>query len=211
MKIDRVDSGLLHSNMYVVTENGHAIVIDPCRDIRFARGLEVDYLVVTHEHYDHISGVNVWKEATNTPLLCSAVCGERIVSPKKNLAGYFKEFCELQTWVKLDMMPSADRNYFCTADEVFEDEMRFFWQGHEWYFFEIPGHSLGSIGILLDGEYFFSGDSLIQNCEIALGLPGGSKRKWREVGAPRLTNLPNGIRVYPGHFESFLYQKASGG
>ena len=62
MIVERVDSGLLNSSMYVVSENGHAIVIDPCLITDAADKFIIDYLFITHEHYDHIFGVNAWKE-----------------------------------------------------------------------------------------------------------------------------------------------------
>ncbi len=205
IRIERVVSGLLASNMYVVTEDGHAIVIDPCEDTAPARGLRVDKILLTHEHYDHISGVNCWKAETGAPVLCSLACADNIRDPRKNLAAYFEDFCKLQTWMELDELPPSDPAYACSADETFEDEKSFAWMGHAWRLFALPGHSMGSIGILLDGKYFFSGDSLIENHEIGLGMPGGSKRKWREIGAPRLAMLPKGIRVFPGHFQEFVY------
>ena len=206
IKIKRYESDLLSSNMYVITENGHAIVIDPFDDISPAEGLHIDRIILTHEHYDHISGVNVWKNARNAPILCSRVCAENIQSPRKNLAYYFKDFYELQTWIKLDNIPVYDPTYSCSADEVFDNEMFFDWKGHRWYLFELPGHSMGSIGIVLDGEAFFSGDSLIANTEISLRLPGSSKKNWNEIGLPRLKKLPVGIRVYPGHFKDFVHR-----
>ena len=69
---------------------------------------------------------------------------------------------------------------------------------------------MGSIGILLDGTHFFSGDSLMENSEIELRMPGGSRKKWKEIGEPRLKQIPDGIRVYPGHFEDFIYKKEGG-
>jgi glyoxylase-like metal-dependent hydrolase (beta-lactamase superfamily II) len=177
MEIRRYESGLLSSNMYVIVEENHAIVIDPFDDIGPATGLVIDCILLTHEHYDHISGVNLWKEKTGAPVLCSKICAENIQDPKKNLANHFKEFCELQTWMMLEEIPSSDPEYSCTADQMFEDEMDLNWQGHTFILFEIPGHSLGSIGILLDGTEFFSGDSLMEKSEIELRLPGGSRKK----------------------------------
>ena len=207
IEIRRYESGLLSSNMYVVVEGNHAIVIDPFDDISPSTGLEIDYILLTHEHYDHISGVNVWKEKTGAPVLCSKACAENIQNPKKNLANHFKEFCELQTWMELDEIPPSDPEYSCSADETFEDEMGFTWQGHNFKLFEIPGHSQGSIGILLDDSEFISGDSLMENSEIELRMPGGSKKKWREVGSKRIEALPDGIRVWPGHFNEFCLHR----
>ena len=196
MEIRRYESGLLSSNMYVVVEGHRAIVIDPFDDVSPATGLTIDYILLTHEHYDHISGVNTWKKATGALVLCSKACAENIQNPKKSLANHFKEFCELQTWVVLDEIPASDPEYTCLADQTFEDEMNLEWQGHFFRLFEIPGHSQGSIGILLDGKEFFSGDSLMENSEIELRMPGGSRKKWREIGSKRVDAIPEGTRIW---------------
>ncbi len=206
MEIRRYVSDLLSSNMYLIVEGDAAIVIDPFRDTTPGAGLTVEKILLTHEHYDHISGVNEWKKATGAPVLCSKACAENIQNPRKNLASTFEVFCELQTWVKLDKLPDTDAQYVCQADETFENEKVLTWRGHSFMLFEMPGHSLGSIGILLDGQAFFSGDSLIEDCEIALRLPGGSRAKWNAVGAPRLAAIPKGIMVYPGHFQEFSFE-----
>ena len=206
--IRRYISGLLSSNMYVVVEGDHAVVIDPFDDLSAAEGLTIDTILLTHEHYDHISGVNAWKAATGAPVLCSKPCAENIQNPKKNLASHFKEFCALQTWIKLEEIPSSDPEYACSAGETFELETMLPWRGHEFRLFEIPGHSQGSIGIMLDNKDFFSGDSLLENCEIELRMPGGSRKKWKEIGSKRIEAIPNGTRIWPGHFDSFVLQRA---
>lgn len=205
--IKRYESDLLLSNMYMIVEGTRAVVIDPFRDTSPAKDLTVDKILLTHEHYDHISGVNLWKKETRAPVLCSKACDANMRNPQKNMSKYFKVFCELQTWIGLQEIPEADTEYSCEAEEHFEGEMFFEWQGHQWHLFEMPGHSLGSIGILLDNMYFFSGDSLMENCGIELRMPGGSGKKWKEVGEIRLRQIPYGIRIYPGHFKDFTYHE----
>ena len=207
MQIRRYESPLLKSNMYIVTEGRHAIVLDPFQDISPAEGLVIDKIILTHEHYDHISGVNLWKEKTRASVLCSAACAENIKYPTKNLSRIFEVFCGLQTWVRLETAPKYEPGYTCTADEIFTDKFSFGWAGHQWELFEIPGHSRGSIGIMLDESCFFSGDSLLEHDETETRLPGGSTRQWTELGRPRLERLPEGIRVCPGHFKEFTYSK----
>ena len=206
IEIKRYVSGLLSSNMYVIIEGDHALVIDPFEDTTPSKGLIIDYIILTHEHYDHISGVNLWKNTTGARVLCSKTCAENIQNPRKNLSNHFKEFCELQTWIVLDEIPASDPQYACSADETFEDSMMTEWQGHILDMFEIPGHSLGSIGILIDDEDFFSGDSLMENSEIELRMPGGSRKKWKEVGSKRIEAIREGTRIWPGHFKEFILQ-----
>ena len=207
MEIRRYPSALLSSNMYLIVEDGAAVVIDPSNDISAAEHLKIEKIILTHEHYDHISGVNLWEEQTHARVLCSKSCALNIQDPKKNLARIFDVFCELQTWIKLDRLPETDPSFTCTADESFEDETSFSWRGHRFFLFEIPGHSQGSIGILLDEKYFFSGDSLMKDKEIELRFPGGSKKLWETVGRPRLLKINDGITVYPGHFEEYILKR----
>ncbi len=211
MEILRYASDLLSSNMYVVKEGAAAVVIDPFRSLAAAEGLAVEKILLTHEHYDHISGVNLWKAATGAPVLCSRICGENLQNPRKNLARLFDVFCDLQTWIPITEKPDSDENYTCTADEVFEGETTFDWRGHRFRLFEMPGHSMGSIGIVLDESAFFSGDSLMKGLEIELRFPGGSRRAWKSIGARRLAEVPEGIRVFPGHFDDFILERPEGG
>lgn len=68
MKIFHIISNLISSNMYVLEENNHLILIDPCIiDIRL-ENKTVDYIFLTHEHYDHISGVITGKKSVRQKL-----------------------------------------------------------------------------------------------------------------------------------------------
>ena len=205
MTIERIVSDLLFSNMYILREGDAAIVIDPCRDTAPAGGLRVDRILLTHEHYDHISGVNAWKTATGAPVFCSEACACGMADPKKNLARIFPAFCELQTWVKLAAPPDADLRYAAAAEETFPDTASFQWEGHTFSLFALPGHSPGGTGILADGNTFFSGDSLLEHAPVELRLPGGCRADWESISRTRISALPDGITVYPGHFDPFIY------
>ena len=203
MEIKAYASDLLSSNMYIISENGHAVVIDPSRDIARGEGLIIDLLMVTHEHYDHISGVNMWKEAYKAPLLCSDACAANLGDTVKNQSRHFDVFCEFQSWIKQDAPVETESDYKCEADMTFRDKTEFEWQGHLFRLIEIPGHSQGSIGIYLD-DFFFSGDSLLEGKETEFRLPGGSREQWREIGEPRIGAVPAGTTIFPGHFNSFI-------
>ena len=89
IKVTKVASDLLVSNMYILESNGRYILIDPCVAEIDIDDNCVDYILLTHEHYDHISGVNHWKERTNATVLCSKNCAKNISNPSKNLSKYF--------------------------------------------------------------------------------------------------------------------------
>ena len=204
MVIKRYKTELMSSNMYVIIEGRHALIIDPCNNVKPAANLIVDRILLTHEHYDHISGVNDWKNLTGADVMCSNNCAVNIMNPRKNMSRYFNEFCALQTMFPTKGVSLDISDYVCKADMIFENETSFCWQGHTVTLIEIPGHSLGSIGIYVDESGFLTGDSLFKDCDTELRLPGGSIRKWKEVGEKRIEAIPRGIKVWPGHFDCFV-------
>ena len=105
MEIETIVSDLLKSNMYVIKENGRCILIDPC--ITDCKIENADYILLTHEHYDHISGVNYWREKTGAIAIVSKICAEKCADPRKNMSRYYETFCELQTWIPNYKSPSV--------------------------------------------------------------------------------------------------------
>lgn len=201
MLIDRIASKYLASNMYVVSEGNNAILIDPC--IKDIPHLNINAIIATHEHFDHISGVNFWKSQSSAKFICSEKCAQGCKNPRKNLSHYFKAFCELQTLVKNYEEYDID-DYSCFADETYINRKIMQWLGHVIEFFETPGHSEGSQCILIDGKILFSGDTLINGFKTLCNIPGGSRRKFLEYSLPRIQKLSGEILVYPGHMDSFL-------
>ena len=109
----------------------------------------------------------------------------------------------MQTWVPLEDRDIIPVSYSCEADELFEDRLTFGWQGHTITLLETPGHSLGSIMIDFDHTDYFTGDSLLKNYETEVRFPGGSRVKWETIGRSRIMAVPEGARIWPGHFEGF--------
>ncbi|MEA5136744.1 MAG: MBL fold metallo-hydrolase [Candidatus Fimivivens sp.] len=208
MNILTYPSPCLQSNMYVLAESGKAIIIDPhCENGYYQKIAKVadrvDYIILTHEHYDHISGTSEMRAFFGCPVLTSSVCAQRICDPTANFSRYFTAFCELQNGEKLREIPQVEQ-YSCTADMVFEKKHIMSWQGHEIVLTETPGHSPGSICILVDNRFLFCGDTLSSKNGIFTRFPGGSKKMFNEVALPYIRALPDDVTVYPGHYESFL-------
>lgn len=188
--------------MYIVSEEEHLIIIDPCETEYDLSDKHVDYIMLTHEHYDHISGVNYWKNRTGANVICSSICADNIQSAKKNMSHYFQAFCQMQTWA-----PWSDdiivEDYSCTADIIYDREYDIQWIGHSIHCNLLPGHSEGGTCIIIDNSYMFSGDSIIWGYEPTLRFPGGSRKQWVHDSLPKLRSLDENITVYPGHFETF--------
>ena len=192
----------IDSRMYVLIEGKKALVIDPCVSDQAMELLRENsvcevLILLTHEHYDHISGVNWLKDnIERVSVLCSEKCAKALPNPTKNLSA-FGEILFVGKSEKMDIVP-----YSCSADETFENEYRLEWESHVLFLKEVPGHSKGSICIFLDDEILFSGDTLVTGYATITRLPGGDKRRFQEETLPYLRTLNPDIMVYPGHGEA---------
>lgn len=206
MKVERFLTPYMRSYSYVITEGDAAIVIDPC-EMDAVRQLVQKCVkgaaccILTHEHYDHISGLD-WMHRMGVPVLASQACGESLADPKLNQSRYFDLFCMVQKRLEGDVIPDV-REYRGYADHVFRDEASFAWKGHHIFLKCTPGHSKGSICILIDGRYLFSGDTLFPDTETNCGILGGSIEQLTQISMPWLLSLDPDLIVYPGHYEVF--------
>lgn len=208
MHISSFTTNILESHMYLVEENGHALVIDPSdsgmiAEAILSRDLIPDRILLTHEHCDHSYGADAVREQFNCEILASQVCSKNLLSSARNYSRYFEVSAELQTRFKPHVQ-NRIKPFSCTVDIMFEDERNFVWQGHHVLLKETPGHSEGSICILIDGEILFSGDTLLWGEKTVTRFIGGSKRSLYEVTIPWLESVGTDVLVYPGHFENFI-------
>lgn len=202
MRIQIFDNNPVHANMYILEQDDRAIIIDPSIEESGLTSCSIDIIILTHEHYDHISATNYWQEQTGAKVIASVNCQKGLKNPARNFSRFYKEFCDLQTMIEIE--GKIDNcEYVCSADYTFEGEYEFDWQGNCLKLFECPGHSKGSICVLLNNKILFCGDTLFKDYPIATGFPGGSKKQWVEYSKPLLKSLPKDIIVYPGHFQSF--------
>lgn len=207
MEIRRLTTPMLGANTYLLSEAGRALVVDPHageegRCFLRQHAATLDYAILTHEHYDHVSGSNWVRETYGCPVVCSRACADRLGDPRTNMSHYWESLCQLHG-CEADVAPGLSRDYRGVADLTFEGQWELEWQGHRLLLKETPGHSPGSICLLVDGHILFSGDSLTGEHPTVLRFPGGSRRGYREQTLPWLLSLPDSVVVHPGHFEPF--------
>jgi glyoxylase-like metal-dependent hydrolase (beta-lactamase superfamily II) len=196
----------IDSRMYILVEGEKALIVDPCVDdtaMDFLKKNKVsDVLVIlTHEHYDHISGVSWLREQfSSVCVTCSSKCAEAIPEPTRNLS-YFWEvlFVGKDEKTREYVNNMNIQPYSCQANQTFEGSMDISWEGHTLRCQETPGHSPGSICILMDEKFLFSGDTLVTGFATITRLPGGSKKDYKNITIPYLQTLASEIVVYPGH------------
>ena len=194
--------------MYVLIDGTDALVIDPHIDseaeqLLVGAGVRECTVLLTHEHFDHVSGVNWLRELFSCRVVCTAVCAGLIDNAKRSGATSFgalfllghteEERREIEPWLVPD--------YTCHADDSFEGEMNLDWHGVSFVLKEMKGHSRGSLVIEAEGRYIFTGDNLVPWEQTITRLPGGSRAIYEETVRPYLQALPSHFVVYPGHGE----------
>ncbi len=199
--IETIPNKPVDSNSFVIymQEEGPCIIIDPgtedCTDlIKFIKKtkLKPEYIFLTHEHFDHIWGVNKLKELYSCKIVCSLDCSIKIISKKKNMSLFYDQ-------VGFETYP---------ADIHIEDiDNRLEWNGKKIEFISTKGHTDASICILIDNN-LFTGDTIIKNIKTVIKLPGGSKTKLLEsLSLLNIKFTGKQIIIYSGHGESFLYDE----
>lgn len=194
---------LMDSRTYMLREGTKALVIDPCEDeqlIEDLQGVSRITVILTHEHYDHISGVNFLKEKFDCCIYAGSICAKRVESPKDNLSDRFA-FLFLTDREKYHYVRSNLKLPFsCRVDESFCGSMNLMWQKHQLELYEVGGHSPGSIFILLDNKVLFAGDNLLENGKQLQGTD--SDRTTYEKDVKKILDTWDlKLWVLPGHGE----------
>jgi hydroxyacylglutathione hydrolase len=183
--------GPVAENCYVVRGGGsqRALVIDPGDEAPRllaaieALGVQVEAILITHTHFDHIGAVTPLAQATGAPVYCPEL--ERHVLA--NIMDYVP-------WPGFGPFESYE------ADEVVRGGERLSLAGLELDVIFTPGHSPGHVSYALrDHQALFSGDVLFQGSVGRVDLPGGNWPTLRSSIELLIAELPGETTVYPGH------------
>ena len=203
IEVQRFTWDFLDSNMYVLIAEGQVLVIDPVDNkeaFEFLRSFQEIIVLLTHEHFDHISGLNRLRSEHKCIVIAQSRCSERIQSSKANFSAMAETILELS---------GKERNkriepFVCDkADIAFENKMVLNWVGNDIGIFSTPGHSPGSVCITVR-NILFTGDSFLERGPMNR-YPGGSERLYREKTIPLLRELLKQTNaIYPGHGDIFF-------
>jgi len=203
----------IDSRMYIMAVGDTAVIIDPCencgaKDYLEQRDIQKVIVLLTHEHYDHISGVNWIRTLYPTTVICTEPCGKAIKNPSKNLSRHYEVlFIFSPEQVKQIAYAQNVQPYECRADIIFENEYTLELAGHKWIMTATPGHSSGSCCIMLDDQYCFTGDSMLEHLPVITRFPGGSRKAFEITINNYLSRLKEGTIICPGHGDMFTLKK----
>lgn len=188
MNIKRIVVGVYAVNCYIVyNDNKNGFIVDPGGDsddiIKFVdeEKINLEFILLTHGHADHIGAAKIIKEKYNLPIYASIKEKELLKDSIINLSKSIPPFKGIEL----------------IADKWLYDEEIIDFHGEKLSIMETPGHTVGSICILMDGV-LFSGDTLFR---MSIGRSDLATGSFDEIinSVKKLYNLKKDYRVLPGH------------
>lgn len=201
LEIKRFSWNYLNSNMYVIRDGETTVVIDPIDTVEL--DLSGATVFLTHEHFDHINGLN--KIRSGCAVIDQCNCSERIQNERNNLSVYAETMHKLAG----KEVGRGIESFTCSkADVEFEDVLEILIGNHSYRCIHTPGHSPGSMCIVMDNRLLFSGDTLLEQGPMSR-FPGGDPKAFRACTVPKLLEIMKTIEtVYPGHGRAFQIHNA---
>lgn len=205
------------SNMYFIPSHKCGIVFDPNENDDILKVFDIYQtqqivIVLTHEHYDHTSGV-VWLQSRIASMLfCHKTCAISISTEKGNDPKTLGKILLIKDMMdnghRYDDFMASAKSYALFADKTFENNLDLEVGDIKFKCIAAPGHSPGSALYMLGDKFLFSGDSLLKDTPTMLHLPGSDKLAFLKITKPYLQSLSKDIVILPGHGEPFIMDEA---
>lgn len=197
------------TNVYLLIRDGSAILIDTGvkgKQNGIWLGLEkyglkpenLSLIILTHTHYDHCGNVKLLKESTRAPLLVHQKEAENLRSGFASLPDgtFFLSKCLVELGRRLET--KIGKYEPAEPDITVEDHYDLSNYGIPGYIMSTPGHTAGSVSVILEQGDAFIGDTAFHLPFVGIYPPFANDqetliRSWEKLLDTDCRNF------YPGH------------
>ena len=188
MKIEKIVEPYFGENMYILIdeETKKCAVVDPGgasdKILNYIKvnSLELEYILLTHGHGDHIGAVNTIKSKTNAKVVAHNDEQELLNNNRKNLS--YSMHCGPQE---------------LNADIYVHDKEKLELGNLKLSFIHTPGHTKGCMCIRVNDD-MFTGDTLFAGSIGRTDLYGGDYKQI-EKSLRKLAKYEDKVKIHPGH------------
>jgi hydroxyacylglutathione hydrolase len=181
--------GPVAENCFLFRQDGarEALIVDPGEEAPRLLGaieelgLELQAILLTHTHFDHVGAVAPVAKATGAPVYC----------PKLEVP-VLQDIMSYVPWPGFGPFESWD------PEETVEGGERLQLAGFDIDVIFTPGHSPGHVTYAAE-DALFSGDVLFEGSVGRVDLPGGDWATLSRSIEGLLDRYPDDQRVFPGH------------
>ena len=190
MKIIPICPGSAMANCYLIEHEGHALVVDPCVTVSAilnaaqAVGAQLDGILLTHGHFDHILTLDTLRDATGIPAYIHQADQILLSDGEKNAFALFF---------------GQDRAFRSAEKSVTDGERIPLGQAYV-EVIHTPGHTAGSV-CYRAGDELLTGDTLFADSFGRYDLYSGDLNTLKG-SLSRLAALDPTLTIFPGHGHS---------
>jgi len=180
-----IEQPIENNNYLIIDEVSKEAALIDCSAIDDAIELELKkngatlkYILLTHGHFDHISGI---KNERNAQVLMHSADNEWVT--------------QVNTYLPMLGMPAME---VPRIDKFIEDNEIIKLGNLEIKVIHTPGHTQGGVCYYVEGN-LFSGDTIFRESVGRCDLPGGDYNQIVDSIEQRIFTLPDEVVIYPGH------------
>lgn len=203
----------INSNMYVILTDSDAVVFDPHENEELLglfreKGVRNVHILLTHEHYDHVSGVNWLRVETGADIFCNANAVAFLAEEHTRTPAFISTVIANEDRKdgghRYQDFKAKFKPYSIKVDKTFVEKDSLKIGDLEFEVTSTPGHSPGSACYKLDKDMVFTGDTLLQYDKVILGFKESRRAEYEEMALPYLKSLSKDTIIMPGHGEPFV-------
>lgn len=190
MDIRSFQLGPVGTNCYIITKNDKSIIIDPghnderLMDYIRKENLNIEKILLTHGHFDHIAGTDMVRDATGAKVYIHELDNEMLSNPNKNGSALM-----MGMGIKIR-----------EADEFVYDGEKIDFEGSKIEVIFTPGHSKGGVCYKIDDAgVIFCGDTLFLRSIGRTDLYGGSIEVLESSIRNKIYTLDKNYTLLSGH------------